>query len=82
MGWGAASSTATVRGAGGMAVLGRVPSGRRQVAQAELSQDLECHPARLQRTPAVCQPSCRQRCVPSNVVGNRIFTLVALSDIH
>ena len=55
MGWGAASSTATVRGAGGMAVLGRVPSGRRQVAQAELRQDLECHLARLRRTPAVSE---------------------------
>ena len=46
MGRGAASSTAAVRGADEMAVLGRVPSGQRQVAQAELCQDLECHPAR------------------------------------
>ena len=82
MGRGAAGSTAAVRGAGGVAVLGRVPSGQRQVAQAELCQDLECHPARLRRTPAACQPSCRQRCVPSNVVGHRIFTLAALSGTH
>ena len=82
MGRGAASSTVGVRGAGWGAVLGRVPSRQRQVAQAELCQDLECHPARRRRTPAACQRAAYERCVPSNVVAHRIFALAALSDIH
>ena len=79
MGWGAASSTVAVRGAYGMDVLGRVPSGRRQVAWAELGKDMDCSWHVGVRCPgAVCQGR-TMLLGPTIELAHRVCSMGALS---
>ena len=65
-----------------MDVLGRVPSGRRQVAWAELGKDMDCSWHVGVRRPGESARAVTMLCVPPWSAVDLGFSTAALTDVH